>query len=456
MSPTPCLPCGGTQTVNVPGTPGQSAYAVATNQFTIPSVNQNVVVSVNQTSSFLEGQNVYVGLATSNGANFQVASIQSPYTITLKYLGFSGDLAAATVVPAGYLVVPGTGNIGSLTSQGFTTTTANFNIATSVTISVVSAAAFQIGQNVFIANATQRINGIVTAVPSSSSLTITVLNFPGDSPSGTINSGALVAPGSGNNTSFGTATRLASQFAIPGANATATATVFAFNAQGGTTGPKFVVLYALDGSGFYGTYAVSTSSSTALGLRPLLLPGESQSGTFPVGSLVIPVVAPNQGFAPGIAGDLTGVQLAVTATSVSGDGYTLTASQATVIFGTLPGTTIQITLPLAGTYVVFASANVNMVDATFAANQIVTVSVGAGGTGVTSYPGAATGVVNTPIVTTKTYTLTALPLGPLTVVVGTSGVGTVTMQASITALPTNSPTGSVELQQATLYAVKIA
>lgn len=455
MSPTPCLPCGGTQTVNVPGSPGLSAYAVVTNQFTIPAVNQNVTVSVNQTSSFLEGQNVYVGLATSDGANFQVASIQSPYTITLKYLGFSGDLAAATVIPSGYLVVPGTGNIGSLTSQGFTTTTAPFNIATSVTISVVASAAFQIDQQVFIANATQRINGIVTAVPSSTSLTITVLNFPGDSPSGTITTGALVTAGSGNNISFGTATTLASSFAIPGANSTGTATVFGFNAVG-AVGPRFVLIYSPTGGTLYATFACSASSSTSLTLRPLLLPGESQSGTFPVGSLVIPVVVPSQGFAPGIAGDPTGVQLAVTATSVSGDGYTLTASAANVVFGSLPGTTIQITLPLAGTYVVFASANVNMVDATFSANQIVSVSVGAGGTGVTSYPGAASGVVNTPIVTTKTYTLTALPIGPLTVVVGTSGVGTVTMQAFISALPTNSPTGMVELQQATLYAIKIA
>lgn len=453
MQTTPCLPCGGTQTVNVPGTPGLSAYAVVTNQFTIPSVNSNVTVSVNQTSSFLEGQNVYVGLATANGANFQVASIQSPYTITLKYLGFSGDLAAATVIPAGYLVVPGTGNIGALTSQGFTTTTANFNIATSITISVFSSAAFQIDQQVFIANATQRINGIVTAVPSSTSITITVLNFPGDSPSGTINSGALVTPGSGNNISFGTATTLASSFAIPSANSTGTATVFGFNASG-AIGPKYVVIYSSTGGTLYGTFSVSASSSTSLTLKPLLLPGESQSGTLPVGSLVIPVAAPNIGFSPGIAADPTGVQLAVSGNAAPGSGYALTTNSTAQV--TVNGTLIQVTLPLAGTYVIFGWANINGVGSTFpvtgsGVSNVTLVLIGSPSsffslaTVIRPRVGASTAA------TTQSGTWATAMLSPVTWVTASSG--TCTMIASIDVLPS---AGSIEIVQATILAIKIA
>lgn len=451
---SPCVPCSTVpQNVAIPGVAGLSAYAAVTNPFTIPAVAANVNVSVNQSSSFVEGQNVFVGLSSATGANFSVYSVNSPTSITLTYLGFAGDLVVGAVVPVGYLVVPGTGNVAALTTLGFTKTTSPFNIASSVTISVGSSAAFAVDQQVFIANATQRINAVVTAVPSSNSLTVMALGFPSDTASGTIGSGALVTSGSGNDSSFGSATTLSAPFAIPAANSSGSAAVFGLNVTGGI-GPKYVVIYSPTGGTLYGTFSVSASSSTGLTLTPLLLPGDSQSGTFPAGSIVLPVGAVSaSGFGPGITGDVSGTQMAKYLSANAGSGYAITTSPANITIGAVP---LQITLPLAGTYLLFGWVNINCVGATFpvtgsGVSNIAFVFVGS----------FASSFANTLIVrprvgastafTTQSGTLETPTMPPATVIV--TGPTFVNLQVVIDTAPT---AGSVEVIAAELFAVKIA
>jgi hypothetical protein len=463
-STTPCLPCSSVAVpTNVPGTPGVNAYAVVTSPFTVPSPNGNVTIQVNQASGFVEGQNVFVGMATGTGANFSVYSINSPTSLTLTYLSFAGDLAAGTAVPTGYLVVAGVGNVAALSTVGFTSTTQSFTLGSpftgSVTINVGSAAPFQPGQNIFIGNGTSQINARVLSVSvSNKTLTIIPLGFPGDLLSGAIGSGALVATGAGDDFSFGTATVLAQTFTIPGAGTSGTAYVSNLNTIG-AGGPQFVVIYSQVGqSALIATFAVTPSTSTAaqLTLTPLLLPSDTQSGVFPVGSLVIPIGGPAPGFAPGIAADVTGVQMAKFLSAAPGSGYAITASAAPIAIGS----TLQIVLPLAGTYLIFGWVNINAVGASFpvSGSGVSNITFVYGITGATSSfanalvvrprVGASTGQV------TQSGTESVNMMPPATAVVPNAGA-TVVILAVIDVEPSTG-VGSVEVMAAELFAVKIA
>jgi hypothetical protein len=460
---TPCVPCGSTsQTVNVPGTPGLSAYAVVTSPFIIPAVNSNVTVSVNQTSSFVEGQNVFVGVSSATGANFSVYSVNTPYSVTLQFLGFAGDLAVGTTIPVNYLVVPGTGNVLSLSTVGFATTTAPFTLGTpftgSLTINVSSAAPFQVGQNIFIGTGTSQINAKIGALSvSNKTLTIIPLGFPGDLLSGTIVSGALVVSGVGGDFSFGTATVLAQAFTIPSANTSGTAYVSNFNSIG-AGGPQYVVIYSQAmQTAKYATFlvTVSTSSSSQLTLTPLLLPGDSQSGAFPVGSIVIPIGTPAQGFGPGITADPTGTKMAIYATANAGSGFTIAVAPGGNV--TIGSTLIQITLPLAGTYVIFGWFNINGVGSTFpvTGSGVSNIIIGITGSPASSF-GGGTATVRPRVgastaATTQSGTWEASMISPATWVV--TGATTCTMTALIDTEPT---AGTVEIIQAELFAIKIA
>jgi hypothetical protein len=229
--------------------------------------------------------------------------------------------------------------------------------------------------------------------------------------------------------------------------------VFGLNVTGGI-GPKYVVIYSPTGGTLYGTFSVSASSLTGLTLTPLLLPGDSQSGTFPAGSIVLPVGAVSaSGFGPGITGDVSGTQMAKYLSANAGSGYAITTSPANITIGAVP---LQITLPLAGTYLLFGWVNINCVGATFpvtgsGVSNIAFVFVGS----------FASSFANTLIVrprvgastafTTQSGTLETPTMPPATVIV--TGPTFVNLQVVIDTAPT---AGSVEVIAAELFAVKIA
>lgn len=122
---TPCTPCCATpQTVNVPGGPGNNglngtnglnAFTLTTADFITPADNANVTVAVASSLPFAIGQTVLVG--QGNGAalvgpgpgTFQVASIPSLNSLSLKFLHYSGDVTNGITISTGAYVVPAGG-----------------------------------------------------------------------------------------------------------------------------------------------------------------------------------------------------------------------------------------------------------------------------------------------------------------------------------------------------------
>ena len=110
-----CNPCSVTPPVNIPGPPGADGGAgtpgtdginaftiVAAPGFTVPAVGANVAVPVANNSWMSIGQNVFI----EGPANFQVVSKTGTTSATLKFLGYTGDVAPATVIGAGAEVSP--------------------------------------------------------------------------------------------------------------------------------------------------------------------------------------------------------------------------------------------------------------------------------------------------------------------------------------------------------------
>jgi hypothetical protein len=88
-----------------------AAYAVVETAFAVPAVLSTRTVTVNSSQGFVQGQNVFVGTPGSTGGNFLVTAVPSVTTLTLQFLGLSGDFApTTTTVPIGALIVPGIGN----------------------------------------------------------------------------------------------------------------------------------------------------------------------------------------------------------------------------------------------------------------------------------------------------------------------------------------------------------
>ena len=446
----------------VPGPSGNNAWAVVTSAFTVPAASQNVTVSVNQTAGFVLGQNVYVALSTATGANFTVYSINSPTSITLTALGFSGDVAAGSTIAVNSLMVPGPGNIPVLSTVGFTTTTSSFNIASSVTISVVSSAPFIIGQDIFIGNRTQQLNAQITAIPTSTSITITPNQFPGDLLSGTIANGSIVTSGPGNDGMFGTATTLTAGFTSPGFASSSTIAVAKMNLSSEAPGglPRYCIVASNLLGNNYATYKVTASSATSLTISPLVLPGDTYEGTFQPGDFVLIVGnIPQTGFAPGVlAQDPTnaGNQLATAAYATApGSGFQITASSGPI---TINGIGLAITLPLAGTYVINTWMQINAVGATFADGSTpsnITFSL-------LNMPANnfSNNTVIRPLITSTTGpttllygTIATFNMPPATAVVTVNTGVTIQAAAVIDTIPT---AGKVEVLNGVMYAIKIA
>jgi len=96
--------CTDVQTVNVPGTAGQSAYTTTTANFTIPAVGATVVVAVGNSDWMAVGGIVFASDGVDWG-HFEVTAIASQISVTLEFLGQTNDAAPAAVIGSGAKVV---------------------------------------------------------------------------------------------------------------------------------------------------------------------------------------------------------------------------------------------------------------------------------------------------------------------------------------------------------------
>src|SRR5262249_37044381 len=110
MDTSPCTPCCTTpQSVNVPGSQGNSAVTVTTANFTIRAIGAGVNVSVGDSSWIKAGKNLFISDG-ANAGNFVVTGVNSATSIACEFIGFSLDSTPATVIASGALVIPGLGN----------------------------------------------------------------------------------------------------------------------------------------------------------------------------------------------------------------------------------------------------------------------------------------------------------------------------------------------------------
>lgn len=110
MDTTPCTPCcSTTQSVNVPGSQGNSAVTTTSASFVIPAIGSTVAINVGDTSWLKAFKNVFISDG-ANLCNFLITAVNSAVQFTGKFLGFVGDSAAATTVQSGAIVIPGVGN----------------------------------------------------------------------------------------------------------------------------------------------------------------------------------------------------------------------------------------------------------------------------------------------------------------------------------------------------------
>lgn len=133
----------------------------------------------------IPGENVIV----AGPANFTVLTVDSPTQFTGTFLGLDGDLSVGSTISIGAEVSP-TGMPG-IGLNGFALTTSSFvvpSVGSTVAVPVNNSGAFVVGEFVV---STGPANFIVTAIGSSTSLTLKFLGNPGD-----VSPGATVALGS--------------------------------------------------------------------------------------------------------------------------------------------------------------------------------------------------------------------------------------------------------------------
>ena len=135
-------------------------------------------------------------------------------------------------------------------------------------------------------------------------------------------------------------------------------------------------------------------------------------------------------------------------TAATGTGYTLTATNAKVTFGTISPT---ITIPAAGTWMIRGYVRVELNAATFAASRVVTSLLRR--TNNTPANISTSGIIfNTPIVTTVTQSLAIMPI-PEQVYTTANTDDLIEIWADVSTLPT---AGTVSIDAAALTAVRIA
>jgi hypothetical protein len=372
MSFTDCCQSA-TPPAQVPGPSGANAWAVVTASFNVPAIGSTVTVTVNQTAGFVVGQNVYVATASAAGGNFTVYSVNSPTSITLTFLGFSGDFAAASTVAANSLMVPGTGNLYTITTAPMTTIASTPSIPSpgqNVTVTVFSTAGFFAGMNC-VAQLTGGgiANFLVASIGSTTSMTLTFLDFPGDGTTTFQSNGAIIG-GAGNQSTFGAATTTKGAFQIPAYKQNAPVTIGVVNASNFITGQNVFI----GGGGYFANFVISAISLTAgnntLTLLACGFPSDSPVGdSIPSGAIVTPGVSGMYGYgilpcpSGGITGyDGIGAGLANYQSNVGGAGtdYTMTSAYAIVTINSNP---VQVSVPILVYALVFARIRVDMLAA---------------------------------------------------------------------------------------------
>lgn len=154
-TPSECNPCCTTpETVNVPGSAGQSAYTTVTTAFVIPALGGQVQIVVGNTDWMAIGMALFI----PDAGLFEVINIVNSTTVVVEYMNIASNTEAGDTVAAGSKVVSG-GTPGADGTDGlnaFTVTTADFTvpaIGATVSIAVGSSQFLTIGQTVFVAGA---------------------------------------------------------------------------------------------------------------------------------------------------------------------------------------------------------------------------------------------------------------------------------------------------------------
>jgi hypothetical protein len=200
-----------TPPVNIPGSPGEpgipgsngvNAFStIASFQgvgFVVPAVNSSATVYLTDTGEWMAlNQPVFI----SGAGQYQVTATASVgangTSVQLRNLGLPGNAVPGSVVSAGNTISP-SGNQGN---NAYSVTTAQFSwglYGTSSTITCTgidnSVAWMQPGQVVYVAGAGYfQVNGTPNATNGTASLTL--LQYAGNSQSGSVSSGAGVSPG---------------------------------------------------------------------------------------------------------------------------------------------------------------------------------------------------------------------------------------------------------------------
>lgn len=326
-----CKPCCPTvPLVNVPGTPGADAYTFISAAFTVPTVSSDVVVQVLNTAGLVVGGSYVI----TGPAHFTVAVINGPTTATLVFQDLTGDVNSGTVIQPGAAVVPTgqAGQAGLNGENGFATLTSSFVVPSAgntVAVAVDNSSVLQVGQYVVTAGPA---NFIVTAIGSTTSVTLRFLSNTGDVTPGTsVTSGTALSPAA--QSGVNAYTTLTSQITIPAVGTTVTAAVG--NSQWMAIGQKVVI----DGPATFSVSSKPTTTSVVLTFLGYI--GDLAAGnTIANGATVSP--AGTQNVSGGLASAVG-----------SGTAYTLTGTPALLAQGT---SSPSVTLPSKGTWIIFATA----------------------------------------------------------------------------------------------------
>lgn len=122
-----CSPCPDIPITQVPGPPGDdgtdgtdgaaasNAFTETTDSFTMPAVSGNVTVDVLDSTWMAVGQIVFV----ENAGYFTVNAVPDAVSVSLTNLGYDGNAAPTTIIPASQKVSPGgkKGTDGSTSSS---------------------------------------------------------------------------------------------------------------------------------------------------------------------------------------------------------------------------------------------------------------------------------------------------------------------------------------------------
>lgn len=341
-------PCPVPAPVNIPGTPGASPITNTTSNLVLPAVGANVEIFVLSTAGFVAGQNIII----AGPANFKVVSVDTPTSLTGEFLGLTGDLAPAAIISYGAEVTfagqPGQAGVAG--ENGYTLTTSAFQVPSvgqNVSLAVLNSACFVKGQNVIVGgvsnaygSGTGSANFIVASINGPTSVTLTFLGYPNDVPAGTtFNSGATVASaGSAGQNAFTTTT---APFTIPAIGSTVSVNVAS------TAWIAIGQILVVDGPATFSVYSITDGTHVVLTFLGYV-------GNLPVGTVIASSSKVSPSGTQAIGGSDSEIyEKGDPASHSDGSNFPLPTTFAAVV---ISSTTIQITLPVAGKWLLFTNA----------------------------------------------------------------------------------------------------